>query len=617
MALDKELRHLQEQQSERERAGVPRPPVPAEFLDAMSHNELKEVILDLFEQVRQANARNAEKDGIIASLTGKLDAVLDNQRQQRLDLETWLARERQWNKEREGFLKTIKDLNDIVKVLKKAKFVGTSQKSGRKGAIKDKDNDCDNKGNPSRSPADEPDLAENKEGFDGNDEDGGIAAAADKDMKPEGKQDGEKGKNDRIPRPYRQGLTYQKMSANLTETHMSSKSKMPPGAEFIKFGAVYSYEQIVKVLRHEYQTIVFRFNGKLYEAYLPEDGEPEYIDRLPGTKASAEFMAYLTYDRYHLHTPIYREVQRLIDEGMSVCRQTLGNWLYKASIPASKLVEHLLDRALSEDAVVNVDETWVRVKDEEEGRFKKKYTWCLVNRKERIVIYHYDDGSRGRKVLKRLIGDHHIKALQSDGYNVYLYIDKELVDIDHLCCMAHARAKFKYAADQGEPEAQFFLDLIGELYSLEQTYRDLQLEPDDIKAARKNGRTTRILGDIYSRLQHLRKEGHPPRGELMEKAINYMHTYWKQLTAWRKDGRYDIDNTLAERYMRPLSGERKNSLFYGSQKMAVVSATFHTLLATCHAKGISRLKFLKSFFHQLVRGRTDYQNLIPGVLQIS
>ena len=132
MALDKELRHLQEQQSERERAGVPRPPVPAEFLDAMSHSELKEVILDLFEQVRQANARNAEKDGIIASLTRKLDAVLDNQRQQRLDLETWLAKERQWNKEREGFLTTSKDLNDIVKVLKKAKFVGTSQKSGRK-----------------------------------------------------------------------------------------------------------------------------------------------------------------------------------------------------------------------------------------------------------------------------------------------------------------------------------------------------------------------------------------------------------------------------------------------------------------------------------------------------
>ena len=90
----------------------------------MSQGELKKVILDLFEQVRQANARNAEKDRanaekdrMIASLTDKLDAVLENQKQQRLDLETWLAKERQWNKEREGCLKTIKDLNDIVKVL--------------------------------------------------------------------------------------------------------------------------------------------------------------------------------------------------------------------------------------------------------------------------------------------------------------------------------------------------------------------------------------------------------------------------------------------------------------------------------------------------------------------
>ena len=41
-----------------------------------------------------------------------------------------------------------------------------------------------------------------------------------------------------------------------------------------------------------------------------------------------------------------------------------------------------------------------------------------------------------------------MKSLQNDGYNVYTYLDYELVNIDHLCCMAHARAKFKYAYDQ-------------------------------------------------------------------------------------------------------------------------------------------------------------------------
>ena len=105
----------------------------------MSHTELKNVILYLFDQIRDANTRVAkmaraleEKDRRNAILTEKLDAVLDNQKKQRLDLESWLAKERRWNKEREGLLKTIRDLKDIVKISKKAKLVGTFWKSYRK-----------------------------------------------------------------------------------------------------------------------------------------------------------------------------------------------------------------------------------------------------------------------------------------------------------------------------------------------------------------------------------------------------------------------------------------------------------------------------------------------------
>lgn len=88
MAVDKELRRMQEEQRKRERDSVPQPPLASEFLDAMSHEEMKSVILDLFDQIRDLNARIAEKDRIaeekdrqIASLSGKLDTVLENQRQ--------------------------------------------------------------------------------------------------------------------------------------------------------------------------------------------------------------------------------------------------------------------------------------------------------------------------------------------------------------------------------------------------------------------------------------------------------------------------------------------------------------------------------------------------------
>lgn len=44
--------------------------------------------------------------------------------------------------------------------------------------------------------------------------------------------------------------------------------------------------------------------------------------------------------------------------------------------------------------------------------------------------------------------------------------------------------------------------------------------------------------------------------------------------------RFDIDNSIAERFIRPLAGEHKNSLFFAGSRMANVSAAYHTLLST-------------------------------------
>ncbi|WP_289113048.1 hypothetical protein [uncultured Bacteroides sp.] len=40
----------------------------------------------------------------------------------------------------------------------------------------------------------------------------------------------------------------------------------------------------------------------------------------------------------------------------------------------------------------------------------KKYIWCLVNKEQKIVIYCYEDGSRGRKVLRGIVKDCEIKT---------------------------------------------------------------------------------------------------------------------------------------------------------------------------------------------------------------
>ena len=88
--------------------------------------------------------------------------------------------------------------------------------------------------------------------------------------------------------------------------------------------------------------------------------------------------------------------------------------------------------------------------------------------------------------------------------------------------------------------------------------------------------------EIMRSLLDLMKSGNVPRhGSLMEKAVNYLDHFWNQVFLYRKDGDYTIDNSLAERCIRPLANERKNSLFFGSDKMARVSAAYHSIVSTC------------------------------------
>lgn len=391
-------------------------------------------------------------------------------------------------------------------------------------------------------------------------------------------------------------------------------NRLPAGATVIKFLHRYSYEQISRIVEHDYELIRYKtLEGTIIDGYLPCDGAPEVIDVVPGTHASSSFLAYLAFNKYVLDTPLYRELVRMMDEQMQVSRMTLTNWLEKGCKYVNCLIKILKDHCLEKDSIVNCDETWCRVKVDDS--YKKKYIWCLVSKAAKVVIYCYEDGSRGRDALRHILVDSQFKALQSDGYNVYMYLDDELIDTDHLCCLAHARAKFKYASEQGgNKDADFFLDAFGELYQLEADYEKGKLSTEQIKACRENLKTKEIIIKIRSKLDAMLSDVHPARGDLMEKALNYLNTFWPQLFAYTRDGSYTIDNSIAERFIRPLAGERKNSLFFGSGKMAGVSAAYHTIISTCKMQGVSALQYFKMFFREIVNGCRDYDNLLPMII---
>ena len=48
-----------------------------------------------------------------------------------------------------------------------------------------------------------------------------------------------------------------------------------------------------------------------------------------------------------------------------------------------------------------------------------------------------------------------------------------------------------------------------------------------------------------------------------DERANYLNSFWDQLILYLKDGRYNIDNSLAERSLRTMTVERKRSSLFG------------------------------------------------------
>lgn len=538
-----------------------------------------------------------EKDAALRSITEKLDSIMAQLEDARMEnqrntesisvLTTLLST---LKRERDDAVKALEKKSGENAVNRKFRFAGHSQKgTSAKEPAKGRDDD--------------------KDDFDGTQGPGDCSRDA------AGTADAEDGvrAEARKARPGRQGMKYCTMDAQCKKTHLCDRTRLPEGSVIISTEMRKVFDRVCYVVEHDYEYITYRLaDGSMRTDHFPMEGDGEQVRCIPGTHATADLLSNLAFNKYGQMTPLYREINRFRNENMLLARQTLTNWLVKAAEMLERLLPALKDRALAPGAIVNVDETWGRLHLVRKSG--KVYIWCLVNRLAKTVIFFYDNGSRGRAVLKDFIGDAELAALQSDGYNAYNYMDNQLVRIEHICCLAHARAKFKYAQEQGQDDrATYFLERISKLYQMENLYRTQGLSPEDIKARRNGAETTDILTQMSCRLEELRSDG-VPKGDLMEKALNYLDHFWTEIFNYRHDGRYSIDNSIAEQCIRPLTRERSSSIHFASHRGAEVSAIFHTIFSTCRMVGVSVLDYLKRFFEAMLDGRTDYDNLLPSTI---
>ena len=569
-----------------------KPVVPYNPCVGMSPEEMSRYIQFLFEQIQQKDAQHKELLEQLAGIKGELKAATSEQKRLNalvLSLTNQLHEALQANAE---LVRKNEDLQSSARVSKKHRFGSSSQKGCK--ALDDVSGRDDNK----------------------DDFDGTVDSLSESSCMSDIVAESPVSSSSHLSR---KGCTNKTMSADYQVFHKCDMSMIPADAKVLKKSIRKVFDSVNLIVEHDFEEVTYKTSdGRIITTYFPVADDKEshiYDERVQGTHATGNLLSTLAFNRYQMATPAYREMSRMVEMKMSVCRQTLINWYGKIADKLNNLIPAMKDEALQPGANVNVDETWCRY----QTRFghKKHYMWCLANKAAKMVIFFYDEGKRSRNVLREFLGDAKIQSLQSDGYNVYMYLDNELNDVEHLCCMAHVRAKFKYALEQGmDKRAQFFIDKIGWLYNQEKRYRAEHLTAEEIKIERNSERMNLEIAEIRKKLDYYLYFDQSPQGDLMRKALNYMNTFWKQLFRYRNDGNYSIDNSLAERCIRPMALERKNSLFFCSTEGAKASAIFHTIIETCKQLGVSAREYIKKFLDEVSSGRSDWENLTPSRLAI-
>ena len=355
--------------------------------------------------------------------------------------------------------------------------------------------------------------------------------------------------------------------------------------------------------------------------YFPSEGHPEVVTGSEGTKATPEFLQAIAYEVYVKNVTFGLLHRWLTDMGMTISKNTLRNWLKKGKTYLDELVCVLKSIALEKDSIVNCDETWCKVRKYD--HYKKCYMWVLVNKAERLVIFFYEDGSRGRDVLTNFLGDAELKALMSDGYNAYVFIGDELKthrykDTDHQVCLAHVRAKFvKARMEGGDKRADVFLGNINRLFRFEREY-DREMITDGERTRRRQGLPTMeaMINLRANLLQELKSE-EEQKSCYMREALNYLHKFWNEAFTYIKDGRYPISNNLAERAVRPFTTKRKNSLHFGSDEGAEIAAVYHSIISTVKLQGRSAWDYLGKFFTGIFNGCRDFLSLAPQNIDLA
>jgi len=272
--------------------------------------------------------------------------------------------------------------------------------------------------------------------------------------------------------------------------------------------------------------------------------------------ADVSLLAGMLIDKFSYHLPLYRQHQRLAQNGIQLSRSSLSTWAGRA-IDLLRPIVDAQHQHLLQSRVLAMDETPIKAGRAHKGKLRQGYLWPIYGEDDEIV-FHYTP-SRAHAHVAALLGGFE-GTLLSDGYEAYSGYARQRAQVTHAGCWSHCRRGFEQAQESEPGASAEALALIGALYRHEQIIREQGLEGER-KLAYRTHHSEPVVKAFWSWCD---AQCHRPEllpSSPLAKAIKYAMARRASLEVFLSDPEVAIDTNHLERALRVIPTGKKNWLF--------------------------------------------------------
>ena len=358
---------------------------------------------------------------------------------------------------------------------------------------------------------------------------------------------------------------------------------------------------VLSAIRYEVERLRCSACGAVLKAKAPaEVGESKYNSRA---------RAAIVMNRYFLGVPFYRleAYQALV--GVPVPDATQWDQVERVADCAYPVFEHLVYRA-AQGHLIYQDDTPVRILSlikentqaqdapdqppaevESSERTGMQSTVLVVKAGEHTICLYFSGRDHAGENLHKLL-EHRQAGL-----------DKPIVMSDALSrneahealltrchCLYHGRRQFSDIAESFPQACDVVIGALKDVFDHEEVAQKTQMS-DAERLTHHQTYSEPILKTLKSWMEKQFTDREVEPNSSLGKALTYMLSHWQTLTQFLRVPGAPLDNNTAERALKLIIRQRKNSLFYHNDFSAYVGSLLTSLIATCIQAGVNAMAY--------------------------